>query len=307
MDYASTMRAQVLAMVLFASVNAHAFCRTTSLAPSPSFQPTGDACWVKGIPVWWKDSCVAYEVEATGGKNLPIDEVSQIAEASFAAWTTAKCSGGPITMAITRGAPVPASCTTVGYVKGAKNNVNEIIFHDDAWPYNDGVNTIALTTLTFNADTGQILDADIELNSASGMITTSTPTAATFDLQSVLTHETGHFLGLAHSGHSDATMYSMYKPASTSMRVLATDDISGICAVYGTSARPTATGAVQSECSSPARGTYDGMCPAPKSGGCSTTGERPRSWILALATALLLSARRSRWSFLRRRRSPTRS
>lgn len=268
----------------------------------------GDACWVKGIPVWWKDSCVAYQVEETGGKNLPLGEVSQIAETSFAAWTTAQCSGTAITMAISRGNPVPAACTIIGYVKGAKNNVNEIIFHDDKWPYNDGVNTIALTTLTFNSDTGQILDADIELNSASGMITTVTPSATTFDLQSVLTHETGHFLGLAHSGHSEATMYSMYRPASTSMRVLATDDISGICAVYGTKERPTAMGAVSSECSSPPRGTYDGTCPAPKSGGCNTSGSaQSQPWILALATALLLSARRIRSPFLGRRRPTTRS
>lgn len=302
------MRARILAMVVFAGANAQAFCRTTSEAPSPNFQPTGDACWVKGIPVWWKDSCVAYEVEATGGKNLPLDEVSQIAASSFEAWTTAQCGGGTITMAITRGNPVPQSCTMVGYVKGAKNNVNEIVFHDDVWPYNDGINTIALTTLTFNADTGQILDADIELNSASGMITTSAPTATTFDLQSVLTHETGHFFGLAHSGHTEATMYSMYKPASTSMRVLATDDVSGICAIYGTNERPTAMGAVSSECNSPPRGTYDGMCPGTKSGGCSASSSSEREpWILAVATALLLSARRIRWPFLGRRRPKPRS
>jgi uncharacterized protein (TIGR03382 family) len=306
MDYASTMRARIVAIVLFGTASAHAFCRTTSQAPAPSFQPTGDACWTKGLPVWWKDSCVGYEIEASGGNNLPEDTVAQVAATSFAAWTTAQCGSGTITMTVTAGTPVPLMCTAVGYVKGAKNNVNEIIFHDDAWPYNDGVNTIALTTLTFNSDTGQILDADIELNSASGMITTTTPTATTFDLQSVLTHETGHFFGLAHSGHTEATMFSMYKPASTSMRVLATDDISGICSLYGTSARPTATGAVASECNAPARGTYDGMCPAPKSGGCNASGS-PTSWFAALVTALLLSARRIRSPFLGRRRATTRS
>src|SRR5581483_9427339 len=110
-------------------------------------------------------------------------------------------------------------------------------------PYNDGVNTLALTTLTFNADTGQILDADIELNTRTGQITTSTPVGpGDYDLQSILTHETGHFLGLAHSGHPEAVMFSQYKPQSTSMRMLVQDDIDGICSVYGTSMRPTSMG-----------------------------------------------------------------
>src|SRR5581483_5167563 len=223
----------------------------------------------------------------------------------FGTWTGVTCGSGPITMAVNAGKPVPAMCTAVGYVKGAKNNVNEIIFQDNGWPYNDGVNTIALTTLTFNSDTGQILDADIELNTSSGMITTGTPTASTFDLQSVLTHESGHFFGLAHSGHTEATMYSMYKPASISMRTLSADDIAGICDVYGSTARPTATGPVESQCTSPPRGSYDGTCPAPTSGGCNASGgEGAAAWWI---TALLLSARRIRSPFPARRRARPRS
>jgi hypothetical protein len=292
------------------SVKAHAYCRTTSIPASPSFQPTGDNCWTKGVPVWWKDACLSYEIESTGGKNLPLDAVSQVAKESFATWTSAQCSsGGTITMTVSEGKTVPVACTAVGYVKGAKNNVNEIIFHDDGWPYNDGFNTIALTTLTFNSDTGQILDADIELNTTSGMITTGTPTATTFDLQSVLTHESGHFFGLAHSGHAEATMYSMYKPASVSMRVLAADDIAGICSVYETTSRPTATGPVPSECLSPARGAYDGKCPAPSSNGCNVPGSSggETSALAALVTALLLSANKIRSTFLGRRRATPRS
>ena len=198
---------------------------------------------------------------------------------------------------VTAGKAVPLACTAVGYVKGAKNNINEIVFRDDAWPYNDGFNTIALTTLTFNADTGQLLDADIELNTSGGLITTATPTGSTFDLQSVLTHESGHFFGLAHSGHTEATMYSMYKPASTSMRTLSADDIAGICSIYGTADRPTATGAVKSECNSPPRGLFDGACPvAQAQGGCNASGGSTDGvWmLLALATGLRLSRSRCR-------------
>lgn len=304
MDYASWMRVWIAAIVLLASADAHAFCRTTSQAASPSFQPAGDSCWTKGVVVWWKDSCVAYEIEATGGKNVSYDSVASVAATSFSTWTSVACAAGQVTMTVTAGKAVPLACTAVGYVKGAKNNVNEIIFHDDGWPYNDGFNTIALTTLTFNADTGQILDADIELNTSSGLITTGTPTASTFDLQSVLTHESGHFFGLAHSGHTEATMYSKYLPASTSMRVLAADDTAGICAIYGTSQRPTSTGAVPAECNATPRGSYDGTCPAPQgSNGCSASGARTNAFALPL---LLLFALRALRSSACRSRRPSR-
>ncbi len=302
------MRVWIAAIVLLTSADAHAFCRTTSEAPSPSFQPAGDACWTKGVAVWWKDSCVAYEIESTGGKNLPFDSVAAIAVTSFSTWTSVACAAGQVTIMVSAGKAVPLACTAVGYVKGAKNNVNEIIFHDDTWPYNDGFNTIALTTLTFNADTGQILDADIELNTSSGLLTTSAPTATTFDLQSVLTHESGHFFGLAHSGHAEATMYSMYKPASTSMRVLSADDTTGICSIYGTSQRPTATGSVQSEGNSPPRGSFDGTCPAPqKSNGCNASGAPPDAPAIVLLTALRFLACRSRRPSRCRRRGSSNS
>ena len=43
-----------------------------------------------------------------------------------------------------------------------------------------------------------------------------------------MTHEAGHFLGLAHATSALSTMYYSAQIASTSMRTL-TDDIDGIC------------------------------------------------------------------------------
>lgn len=281
-------------LLLFAAADASAFCRTTTEPSPPTFQPSGDSCWDKGSPVWWKERCVAWGVELGGSKAIAQSTVEQTAKSAFAAWTGSSCATGPITIAANEGQPIPASCTAVGYVKGAKNNVNEIIFHDDKWPYNDGVNTLALTTLTFNADTGQILDADIELNTQSNMISTEVPVPQnSFDLLSILTHEVGHFFGLAHSGHTEATMYSMYKPQSVSMRTLSADDVSGICAVYGTSQRPTAMGNVAAaDCQSPARGSYDGKCPTPATGGGCAVGGTGASALPLLALFLLQRLRR---------------
>ncbi|MCU1240968.1 MAG: hypothetical protein JWO71_1694 [Candidatus Acidoferrum typicum] len=64
---------------------------------------------------------------------------------------------------------------------------------------------------------GQILDADIYFDPIDAQVTFATPTALptspkAYDLQSVLTHELGHFLGFSHSAVWSAMMYP-YAPA----------------------------------------------------------------------------------------------
>jgi hypothetical protein len=64
---------------------------------------------------------------------------------------------------------------------------------------------------------GQILDADIYFNPTDAQVTFATPAALptsprSYDLQSVLTHELGHFLGFSHSAVWSAMMYP-YAPA----------------------------------------------------------------------------------------------
>src|SRR6185436_4346321 len=104
----------------------------------------------------------------------------------------------------------PATCTEVLYNQNGPNQ-NVIVFRDDKWPYSDPNNTLGLTTVTFNADTGEIYDADMELNATAKNLSTSVAVPANgFDLLSVVTHEAGHFLGLAHATSATSTMYASY-------------------------------------------------------------------------------------------------
>ena len=52
------------------------------------------------------------------------------------------------------------------------------------------------------------------------------------DLQSTLTHEIGHALGLGHSDIAEATMAPSIIGGDISKRTLDQDDINGICALY---------------------------------------------------------------------------
>jgi hypothetical protein len=213
----------------------------------------------------------------------------------------------------------PSDCTKIGYEKTGPNQ-NVILFHDAGWPHKrklaDGAEiddelTIALTTVTFDQRTGEIYDADIELNTSHhSILTLDSPRAGTFDLQSVLTHEAGHLFGLAHATTSDAVMFADDTGGNSRKRTLSPADIAGICEVY----RPDRTRSVSVEVERDGRIAASACDPTPRRGltkecahdpprGCSISDARssaPFGTSLAFgALAAAVAARRVR----RRRRS----
>src|SRR5262249_21192786 len=142
-------------------------------------------------------------------------------------------------------------------------------FRDDAWPHQgDTFNTLGLTRLKFDIGTGEIFDADMEINSAEhDLVLEGTPGPNQFLLASVLTHEAGHFLGLAHSQDPNAIMYPTYHPDSSQ---LSQDDIDGICAIYppdGTRPRDTGPVVQQDACDAQPRHGFASACNSPGAGG----------------------------------------
>ena len=126
-----------------------------------------------------------------------------------------------------------------------------------------------MTAVTYNPDNGKIYDADVEINSENVNLTLSDD-APEFDLDSIITHEAGHFLGLFHSNVGVATMFKIYSNGDTEMRSLAPDDEQGICAVYPPNAE------AQSNSCTPRHG-FSGECQTPDDKGCCSTapGRRP--------------------------------
>lgn len=123
----------------------------------------------------------------------------------------------------------------------------------------DGVNTIrwgdgedpdlergvlGLTFISYGTSTGAIRDADIVLNARDFAWTTKPSVCANeYDVQSALTHELGHLLGLAHSlGHHEAVMFPTGDACETIKRELAGDDRAGLDALYRTAMPPDAGG-----------------------------------------------------------------
>jgi hypothetical protein len=252
----------VAALVLAVSAHSAAYCLTRTCDPTKddcTYDPNDRQCIISGLPLYWASSCVSYDVQKDGSPLLGIDydTVHAVVVKSFAQWLNADCGNGthPDVHLADYG---QVDCSKPEYNK-TQPNANIITFHDSAWTYTNTQDTVALTTVFFNGDTGEIYDANVEINSNLDTFTQGTP-AGEYDLNAVLTHEFGHFLGLSHSDISTATMYLSYMP---DMDTLAPDDVAGIC-----KSLPPNRMVSGSDCT-PRHG-FSGECGKPETGCCAT-------------------------------------
>jgi hypothetical protein len=248
---------------------AHAFCRTTTTPIPANYSPTR-GCFTDGLPLFWKGACVGYSANSAASAIVPLEAATTVIDQAFDAWNNVSCPSGAM-VGIATSNLGPVACSEVRYNTNGPNQ-NVIVFRDVKWPYSDPNNTLGLTTVTFNADTGEIYDADMEINATGGNLSTSNTVPANgFDLLSVITHEAGHFLGLAHATDSQATMFASYKPGSSSLRSLAADDIAGLCEIYPSSSMRTVAASVSATETVPA----DACDPTPRHGFASSCSENP--------------------------------
>lgn len=243
--------------ILTAAPAAHAFCRTTTCSTSPTAKSRQcvqepDGCLGGGLPLAWPGSCVSFSIQQDGSKqrNITAAQTESVVTTAFEQWMNADCGNGkhPSITLYDKGT---VSCNKQQYNQ-YKPNANIWMYRDGSWPYQNSTDTLALTTITYNIQTGDIYDADVELNSADGDFTLPNQTPVGDDLLSIATHEAGHFLGLAHTTDPQATMYPSYMPGETSIRTLAQDDVKGICAVYPPDRKAS--------CSPTPRHGYSGEC-----------------------------------------------
>jgi MYXO-CTERM domain-containing protein len=309
----STIRALVAsalaACAVTAAPDARAFCRTTTSAVPADFSPTQNHCWSEGLPLWWKNACVSYDIQQNASRQITYEDARSNIAIAFSQWTARTCptdDAGASRVSIDVVDKGKVDCNQVQY-NSDQPNQHVILFRDDAWPHNDSSNTLALTTVTFNPDTGEIYDADMEINTASVRMSVGDPVPSDgFDFLSVVTHETGHFLGMAHSGDVHATMYAHYTQGSTYMRALSPDDIAGICTIYPPDGTRTVDKSVSASgsvpeglpCDPTPRHGFSSECATTQTKGCAiappTEDAGAGGGALAMAGAALLIMMRRR-------------
>lgn len=115
--------------------------------------------------------------------------------------------------------------STTNAVSNAGDNRNVIHWVDS----NIGTGVFAVTITTFNTTTGQIVDADMELNDRDFTWDTLGPTSTTgiigrAMIENVVTHEIGHFIGLDHPMNSQSTLFFASSPGLIDQTTLEVDD-----------------------------------------------------------------------------------
>jgi len=289
----------VLAAVSTLGARASAFCRTTTCE---SCKQPEDGCVTQGTPLFWPRSCVSYSVQKDATRWADLAEATRVVDASFDAWTKVICpgtAGGPSLKLVNIG---PVACRTAEYNDGVKSvggNANVVVFYDDAWNSQDDQDgTLALTTVTYDWRNGEFIDADILVN-GQNVLSTATPVPSNaYDMQSLLMHEVGHFIGLSHSRAACSvprgcpTMHALYPKGDDSYRTLETDDVAGVCAAYPPGRQANAwcipDYGFSTEC---------GIDVTDDRTGCQAAGGRPRC---SGALAVLLGAIGASWMLRKR-------
>ena len=169
----------------------------------------------------WPTLPVPYEVNASSAQELGASSAVRIIETSYSTWASQSCSG--------------YRTQNRGNTQGSWRSGDGLNTH--LWIYNrssrpaelSGRETIGVTLTLYRGDT--IVDGDILYNGIDHSWTTNPTRSGQVDAESIITHETGHQLGLGHSSSTRATMYYAYV-GGTGARSLDSDDIEGVCTLY---------------------------------------------------------------------------
>lgn len=283
----------VVGVTSLVPARAEAWCQMVSgnIRPSPG-EPCVLASNHEGIfPLAWRRRCTSMSISSALPPNhLTNDEVLGVLDTAFATWTNVDCGGALTGLDVEVMRETNACTEAVHHTDG--HNVNSILFVTEGWSLDrmHAPNAYAVTFVWHDPTSGEIYDADIEVNETRGRYTICPEAGCTdsrIDLPNVLTHEIGHYFGIAHSPDDVfATMHASAPPGETIKRSLTDDDMGALCTIYTPGSLPEA-------CDHTPRGGLDLSC-SPGC-GCEVPGDDRHAGSASLAlglVALALATRR---------------
>jgi hypothetical protein len=230
-----------------------------------------------GAAVHWAESCVTWWMEVSGCSSLTPEETRDVLRDSFEAWDEFEgmyidFEEGGISCVASPGLDEDGPLNIAVWRQGT-----------GSWPY--AARVVGLTTLTFDKETGEIVDADMEFNEED-FVFSKDMLPNTYDLQHAVTHEVGHILGLGHSTVRGSIMHETAGPEGWEERALSTDDREGVSANHGLdmappSLMPCGVDAPQGTVNAP-------FCPEAEIAGCSSDGGLPVPLSIAMLASLML-------------------
>jgi hypothetical protein len=222
------------------------------------------SCSGEPIALHWPEGDTHYVRESDTPNGVSAADAEVAVRASFDAWATVGCSYFGLSF------DGQVDHPQVGY-NGNGDNTNVVAYVEHDWQGKRS--TQAITLLTFGCNDGVILDADILVNADNFRFTTDPENddEDRRDLQNVLTHEAGHFVGFAHSPDPASTMFATVTADETQKRDLTDSDRAGMCVAYPVERGPLDAG-------------------SPLAAGCSVAAGGSNGGNRGLATGLALLA-----------------
>jgi len=230
-----TQRVKLSAVFMAAAMAAFALLHAL---PAHSYLPMGDGSGGVFVSAHWQSTPIPIEistnVSAVGTKLQGSTSFQTVIQNSLNSWNQAPNFQTPLGTVTTSTAQAP-------------DGTNLICFCTSGVVFNQNDGTLALTVTQFSGS--QITGANIFFNpNPTGVcfITDSNASCANGtdfaqDLQTVATHELGHFIGLDHSAVVRATMYP-FAPAKETQ--LSWDDVAGASLLYPKAALDVGTGGI---------------------------------------------------------------
>ncbi|XP_022969893.1 metalloendoproteinase 1-MMP [Cucurbita maxima] len=179
---------------------------------STTIRSTRRYAFFNGQPRWIRSSTLTYALSPDYTiEYLTSSEIRKVVRRSFSRWSAV------IPLNFTESSDYESSDIRIGFFRGD---------HGDGESF-DGV--LGILAHAFSPENGRLhLDAaerwavDFEKEKSKVAV----------DLESVVTHEIGHVLGLAHSAVKEAVMYPSLSPRGKKVD-LRIDDVEGVQALYG--------------------------------------------------------------------------
>ena len=220
--------------------DAQAFCRAMTCNPAKETCDLDErGCVTSGTALRWpaERMPLVFRFQQQHSARLIPEETTAAVRAAFHRWSDVVCPDGRRTsLRFVEGEDLVADKPLAA--DATRPEPFGIYFRDRGWPHPSGDDQTALTTIDFAPSSGTILYADIEVNTTVWLYATR-DVGEGIDLQTVVTHEVGHFIGLAHGREPNTIMAARLCDSGdrcardrVSSRRLADDDIAAVCALY---------------------------------------------------------------------------
>jgi hypothetical protein len=182
----------------------------------------------------WSSNTISYNIHTAGSDDISDNSHIPAIEHAFQSWSDV--SGSNINLV--RGADTASGST------GGSGHTITFDETNSSGFFPSGSGIVAITPINYMLADGRITDADILFNGNQFAFSTD-QTPGTFDVQDILTHEVGHFIGLDHSPVVSGTMWPYVSQTQWLHRSLSQDDEAGAIAVATGSGQTKVTGTIR--------------------------------------------------------------